>query len=1408
MFHNAPFGKAFGRQFQNPFNFEFGSRRGDQLSGTAGTDFIFGRAGDDTVTASDGLDFIDGGRGFDMVIYEGSILDADIALSGLRKGRHHGLNASTAIVTLTDAQGDVSSIDVLKKVEALHFAADDYTLFLDGTNNAVLAGDDSATTTETEALTLAEADLLANDSEFDGDSIAITSVDATSALGASVTFANGEIVYTPAFDALAEGEILEDSFTYTVDDGYGGTDMATVTVTVTGSNDAPVLTVSDAAITIDENTTAVTTVSAGDVDNGASLAYSLEGDDAALFEISEDGTIRFVAGPDYEAPSDADGDNSYALTVVVTDEFGARDARAITVSVRDLWDPITLTQGFETESGGGKYDYDPADGALTELGEIVDLPNVPGLATVDSTAASAGLWGYDLEWENTRNDTGIADSDWIGIQRFTGDVGSFSEGEQGYELSDADGLLRLTFDPVDLSARADNTVVKVALDLFLIDTGWEPDDLVRIFVETDLGTFTLLDTTGLNIDDLAIEGAWQTLQTTLPAEVSSASLIVELDSNATAEALYLDNIKLQEVFQLTQSFETEATGSQYALADASDGETAFGEEAEVPNIPGLATVDSTAASEGLLGFDLTWVNTRAAEGLSDGDFIGVQSFTGAVGAFSDGVQGYELSDADGLLRLSFDTLDLTAVGELTFSIDAFLQSTGYESDDLVKIYIQTDQGEVALLDSTGMDIDDLGIEGSWMTLSATVGAEVTSAQLIAEFDSNAASEALYLDNVVITSDPEAVVPPPVSEITLISEIQGAGDATDMEGQQVTASAIVTALTDEGFWLQEEDLDSDGNALTSEGIYVFTDGGYAVSLGDLVEVTGTVTEYFGLTEITSVSGVVVQSSGNPLPTATVVALSPDTAPDWETLEGMRLEVVSGTTDALTITENYNLARYGQIAVAAGAQVQPTQIYDAQTEQAEIAALSEANANAALLLDDGVSSQNPDAFEYLPDNNPLDDNDYLDLADDFGDTGTTVRLGSEIAQPIEGVLGYSFGEWALQVTETLVIDDSANPREAAPADVGGSLQVASYNVLNFFTTIDEGSNATGPNGDLDPRGADTAAEFERQAAKIVDGIIGTGAEVLALQEIENNGTTAIGTLVDLLNAEGTGASYAYVDPTGSGDFIGTDAITTGIVYDANAVTLLHSEYLVYEEPSATATAAIGTALTDIIGGSFDDYDRNRPSVAATFLDNDTGTAFTVVSSHFKSKGSSGLDTLANRAETWLASNAGDPDYATVEGLLADLYADPNYDQGDGQGFWNGARLDGAIELSEWIETEYNGGGTSNYVLLGDMNSYAEEDAVQYLDDDAGLVDLIDEFIPGGQDEAYSYVFDGQRGTLDQGLADDALAASVTGVTEWHINADEPSLINYDTSFVDPAFYNDGVYASSDHDPLIVGLEFGIA
>ena len=109
------------------------------------------------------------------------------------------------------------------------------------------------------------------------------------------------------------------------------------------------------------------------------------------------------------------------------------------------------------------------------------------------------------------------------------------------------------------------------------------------------------------------------------------------------------------------------------------------------------------------------------------------------------------------------------------------------------------------------------------------------------------------------------------------------------------------------------------------------------------------------------------------------------------------------------------------------------------------------------------------------------------------------------------------------------------------------------------------------------------------------------------------------------------------------------------------------------------------------------------------------------------------------------------------------------------------------------------------MGDLNLYAKEDPISALKE-AGCKDLVRRF--EGKD-AYSYVFDGQWGYLDHALASPHLARQVTGTTTWHINADEPTALDYNTEFKSPAQVEappraPTPYRSSDHDPVLVGLD----
>ncbi|MFT6452971.1 MAG: VCBS repeat-containing protein, partial [Halocynthiibacter sp.] len=343
----------------------FGSWGADVLAGTAGRDIIFGLWGDDEISSGAGNDIVHagfgddliiggagnnryfGGHGLDTVSYAGSITDYELN-AGCRPW-------SPISITRLDGAAEGAGVDRLHSIEAIYFAADDYTFHLDGTNNAVLAGDDAFATDEDTALVIEGADLLANDLEFDGDAMAITGVDATSASGASVSLSGGQITYDAGgiFDALGEGDTAEDTFTYTVDDGKGGTDTATVTVSITGVNDAPSI-IAPVSVSVAENTTDILAViGATDAENDA-ITYGISGGvDAAFFAIdASTGALTFLGAPDFETPLDDGGDNIYDVEVSATDTGGASDTAAIAIEVTD----VAEGPGFEMRLNELHYD--------------------------------------------------------------------------------------------------------------------------------------------------------------------------------------------------------------------------------------------------------------------------------------------------------------------------------------------------------------------------------------------------------------------------------------------------------------------------------------------------------------------------------------------------------------------------------------------------------------------------------------------------------------------------------------------------------------------------------------------------------------------------------------------------------------------------------------------------------------------------------------------------------------------------------------------------------------------------------------------------------------------------------------------------------------------------------------------
>ena len=476
--------------------------------------------------------------------------------------------------------------------------------------------------------------------------------------------------------------------------------------------------------------------------------------------------------------------------------------------------------------------------------------------------------------------------------------------------------------------------------------------------------------------------------------------------------------------------------------------------------------------------------------------------------------------------------------------------------------------------------------------------------------------------------------------------------------------------------------------------------------------------------------------------TDVTLPVTSLDDFEKYEGMLVRF----PQSLVIAEYFNYDRFGEIVLAQplAGEGRPFTgtAIDAPGDAAN--ARTVANSLSRITLDDFNSAQNPNVLRH-PNGLPFS------LSNRF-------RGGDTVKNAI-GVLGYGFSLYRIIPTGPADYT-AANPRLTSPETVGGNVRVAAMNTLNFFVTADYPSgvldNKCGPLNNVECRGwdSDQATEFTRQRDKLLTALSGLDADIIGLNEMENS--TGVEPLASIVSGL---PGYDYI-ATGT---IGTDAIKVGMIY----------------RPAVVTPVGDFKLLTSAVDPRFIDT-KSRPSLAQTFQVNATGARFTMVVNHLKSKGSDCLD-------------VGDPD------LL------------DGQGNCSQTRRAAAEALVDWLATDPTGSGDPDFIIMGDLNSYAQEDTIDEIkagsDDTAGTGDdftnLIENFQGGF---AYSYTFDGQAGYLDHALANASLLGQVTGAADWHINSDEPDVLDYDTSFKPAAqdsLYEVNAYRTSDHDPVVVGL-----
>lgn len=289
-----------------------------------------------------------------------------------------------------------------------------------------------------------------------------------------------------------------------------------------------------------------------------------------------------------------------------------------------------------------------------------------------------------------------------------------------------------------------------------------------------------------------------------------------------------------------------------------------------------------------------------------------------------------------------------------------------------------------------------------------------------------------------------------------------------------------------------------------------------------------------------------------------------------------------------------------------------------------------------------------------------------------------------------------------------------------------------------------NGNGKNEDFPtPRGAKTPEEFKRQRDKIILAITAMDADIIGLMEMENDGDgkySAIQDLVNGLNKQAGENQYKHIPyPKGSQGNTGTDAITTAFIYNKTKVT-----------PSGKAYAKNDAVFS-------------RPPIAQEFINKQDGTSLVVVVNHFKSKG------CRNAKGT------------------------ENEDQNDGQGCYNQKRLaqaEALLTFTTELEKIYQ---NDRIILIGDFNAYSMENPIQKI-------------INGGfqqlTKDSYSYVYKGMFGSLDHAFASPSIEKDIVRAVKWHINADEPQILDYKTKNPE-ALYLKNPFRSSDHDPILIGI-----
>lgn len=589
----------------------------------------------------------------------------------------------------------------------------------------------------------------------------------------------------------------------------------------------------------------------------------------------------------------------------------------------------------------------------------------------------------------------------------------------------------------------------------------------------------------------------------------------------------------------------------------------------------------------------------------------------------------------------------------------------------------------------------------------------------------------------------SITQPPLELVSCSSSDTPIADlSTAAQNQSYTVRGVITADYRyangfSGFYIQTPDTKARANV--SNAIFVYIPNSSTVKggqVGDEVILRGRLTTYQNQLQLDQLQQDIQTCNSNmanqvqpislELPFA---SLTGGSAHSPQRYQGMLVKL----PQTLTVSENYNYGRYGELSLSLGRLYIPTNLYPALSPEAK--ALAQKNLLSKIIFDDGYNNQN--RTPWLPTN--------------FS-AANTLRSGYQLKNA-EGILEYRFNGWRVQPVlgrnQPEVITQT-NPRQSVITKNANHIRVASFNVLNYDN---------GATGFPTERGATTQAEFDKQHRKIVSALKAIDADVYGLMEIANNGYGPNSAIAHLTSA--LGSDWKYVVPENL-DRLGGDAIAVAIIYNSKRVRPLNKPVVL------------------------DLGDKNRTTLAQSFQAVRGNKTFTVIPNHLKSKSCSGVDASSIDA-----------------------------DQKDGQGCWNPTRVKAVDQIVQWLAKNPTQVPKQNALLVGDMNSYAKEEPILSFEK-ANYKVLLNDAKVGQGTQAYSYVFgvasdtngNGGAGNLDHAIADAALYPKVVRTFAWHINADEPTALDYNEEYKTDEqktlFYGEDAYRSSDHDPVIVDLD----